>query len=192
MEKRTILIIDDEEAIRKGLGRALKKKGYEVEMAESGEKGLEIFKSQKFQLVITDLMMGGISGIETLERVKQIEPETMVIIITGHGELDTAIKALRSGASDYLLKPCKNEEIFFRVAGCFEKFEMKMQIKAFEKFMPLCSFCKKIRDDTNREHGTGDWLFLDEYLERHTDYAPTHGVCPDCYKKTIDNLNEES
>ena len=124
MKKPAVLLIDDEEAILAGISYVLEKNGYRVVTANGGEQGLEVFKKENLQLVITDLVMDGIGGLEVLKQVKEIEPETMVVIMTGHGEMDSSIEALRLGASDYLLKPCKEEELLFRVTRCFEKLQM--------------------------------------------------------------------
>ena len=124
MKKPAVLLIDDEEAILAGISYVLEKNGYRVVTANGGEQGLEVFKKENLQMVITDLVMDGIGGLEVLKQVKEIEPETMVVIMTGHGEMDSSIEALRLGASDYLLKPCKEEELLFRVTRCFEKLQM--------------------------------------------------------------------
>ena len=124
MKKPAVLLIDDEEAILAGISYVLEKNGYRVVTANGGEQGLEVFKKENLQLVITDLVMDGIGGLEVLKQVKEIKPETMVVIMTGHGEMDSSIEALRLGASDYLLKPCKEEELLFRVTRCFEKLQM--------------------------------------------------------------------
>ena len=124
MKKPAVLLIDDEEAILAGISYVLEKNGYRVVTANGGEQGLEVFKKENLQMVITDFVMDGIGGLEVLKQVKEIEPETMVVIMTGHGEMDSSIEALRLGASDYLLKPCKEEELLFRVTRCFEKLQM--------------------------------------------------------------------
>ena len=129
MKKPVILIIDDEEVVLAGLSHILKKNGYRAVTANSGEQGLEVLKKEKPQLIITDLIMNGIGGLEVLKQVKETEPEIIVVIMTGHGEMDSSIEALRLGASDYLLKPYKEEELLFRVARCFEKLQMLNEAK---------------------------------------------------------------
>ena len=124
MKNPVILIIDDEEVVLAGLSHILKKNGYRAVTANSGEQGLEVKKKEKPQLIITDLVMDGIGGLEVLKQVKEIDSEIIVVIMTGHGEMDSSIEALRLGASDYLLKPCKEEELLFRVTRCFEKLQM--------------------------------------------------------------------
>jgi len=101
----SILVVDDEDSIRAVLTNVLKDDGFVVTEAESGEDALKLFKKRVFDLVISDIVMPGINGIELLERIKHLYPATQVIIITSHASLDTAVQALRCGAYDYLFKP---------------------------------------------------------------------------------------
>jgi signal transduction histidine kinase len=100
-----ILIVDDEDSIRAVLKNVLQEDGFAVKEASSGETALELFKQSVFDLVISDIVMPGINGIELLERIKELNPAIQVIIITSHASLDTAVQALRCGAYDYLFKP---------------------------------------------------------------------------------------
>jgi signal transduction histidine kinase len=100
-----ILVVDDEDSIRSVLTNVLQEDGFAVTEADSGEAALELFKQKVFDLVISDIVMPGIDGIELLEKIKNLYPATEVIIITSHASLDTAVQALRCGAYDYLFKP---------------------------------------------------------------------------------------
>ncbi len=100
-----ILVVDDEDSIRAVLTNVLQDDGFAVTEAASGEAALDLFKQRVFDLVISDIVMPGINGIELLERIKDLNPATQVIIITSHASLDTAVQALRCGAYDYLFKP---------------------------------------------------------------------------------------
>ena len=164
MRKYSILLVDDDPIIIKGTGSDLEEKGYEVTTANSGEKAIELLENTTFDLVITDLIMGSIDGIGVLKRAKEISPETMVIILTGFGNMTSAIEALRSGADDYILKPCESEEMYFRVSNCLEKLELKRKIKLYENILPVCCVCKSIRDDTGKEPGTGKWTQMENYI----------------------------
>lgn len=106
-----ILVVDDEESIRRLMKIALTHKGHEVVTAETGEKGIEVFQAEKPEIVLTDIKMPGIDGIEVLKRLKEIEPDTQVIVITGHGDMTSAIKALRLEASDFINKPITDEAL---------------------------------------------------------------------------------
>lgn len=111
MAIETILIVDDEPLIREFLTEALKRKGYAVEKAENGKQALAFLKKQAFDLVITDLKMPDLNGLDVLRHTKELSPSTLVIIITAHGTIETAVEAMRSGAFNYLLKPFTPDSI---------------------------------------------------------------------------------
>jgi DNA-binding NtrC family response regulator len=100
-----ILIVDDEPNIRQGLAEALLDQGYEIEQAASGEAALELLRLKRFDLVLVDLVMEEMDGIEVLSEINREWPQTEVVIITAHGTIETAVKALKEGAYDYLTKP---------------------------------------------------------------------------------------
>ena len=107
-----VLVVDDDELSRFSIEQFLAEHmNYEVVSAKDGESAIEIFKSNPVPVVITDMKMPGISGIKLLQLIKDFEPETEVIILTGFGDLNTSIEALRSGASDYILKPVNIEQL---------------------------------------------------------------------------------
>ena len=105
MGRPRILIVDDEPNIRQGLAEALDDQGYEIEQAASGEAALELVRLQTFDLVLVDLVMEEMDGIEVLREINREWPQTEVVIITAHGTVETAVKALKEGAYDYLTKP---------------------------------------------------------------------------------------
>ncbi len=187
MNKYRILIVDDDQLILKTLGDYLEKRDYRVTRAASGEKALKILKSNYFDLMICDIVMGKVDGLSVLKKAKKTTPLMGVIILTGYGELASAIDALRLRADDYLLKPCEGEEINFRVTKCLEKIELDRKIKIYESILPICCVCNKIRDDEGHEPGTGKWLRLEDYLEKRGVQA-SHTYCPDCMAETEKNI----
>ncbi|MBW2145247.1 MAG: response regulator [Deltaproteobacteria bacterium] len=106
-----ILVIDDEKRIRDGCQKTLKLEGFEVATIESGTLGLEIIEKEHFDIILLDLMMPGLSGMEVLARVKVLHPETIVIVITGYATLEHAIEAMKKGAFDFVAKPFSPEEL---------------------------------------------------------------------------------
>jgi len=126
-----LLLIDDEEGIRKVLAISLSKDGYQVLTAENGEAGLNIFKKELPQLVLTDIKMPGMDGIEVLKNIKKLHPETEVIIITGHGDMDTAIEALQHDASDFINKPIKDEALIIALKRAKERIFLKKKLKEY-------------------------------------------------------------
>jgi len=111
MSTRTVLIVDDEVVIREGIRRVLVENGYQTETSASGNLALERLQEKDFDLVITDLKMPGIGGMEVLKAIRILQPEVPVIIITGYATVETAVEAIKNGAFDYLAKPFTPEQI---------------------------------------------------------------------------------
>src|SRR3972149_6894129 len=101
----TILLIDDEEMILDSLSAILLKAGYQVDGEKSGDEALDILKQRQYDLIITDIRMPGINGLEMVEQLKTFKPHQKILVITGYGSLETAVKAQHRGVSDYLIKP---------------------------------------------------------------------------------------
>lgn len=180
MRKLRILLVDDDPYILSGIGKDLESEDYHVNTAESGERAIARLQETHFDLVITDLLMDHIDGIQVLKAAKARSPETMVLILTGYGDMSSAIDALRLDADDYMLKPCEPEEIKFRVSRCFERLEASRKIRLYEKMLPICCVCKKIRDDSGQEPGTGQWVSVEKYVWEKAGIAPTSTYCPQC------------
>ena len=109
-----ILIIEDEASLRKTLARILQQAGFEVTTVESAEQGLDYLKTTKFDLVFTDLRLPGIAGLDALKYIHSISPNLQVVLFTAQPDINSAVEALRRGATDYLLKPLKPELIVER------------------------------------------------------------------------------
>jgi len=130
-----ILIIDDERAILEVLDIYLTSEGYEVITAENGKEGLEIFEKEGggINLVITDIKMPEIEGLEVLRRIKAIDKDTEVIVVTGHGDMDSAIESLKLGASDFINKPVRFEALLLALERAKQKIAMSRQLKDYTK-----------------------------------------------------------
>jgi DNA-binding NtrC family response regulator len=115
-----ILVVDDEPSIRSQLEEDLRDAGYETQSAADGRAAADLVLQDSFDLCLSDIRMPAMGGIELLKRLRETSPETMVILMTAHGELDSAIEALRLGAVDYLLKPFKHEELIAKVGRLAE------------------------------------------------------------------------
>ncbi len=129
MGNETILVVDDDEDILELIERHLSNKGYEVVSAYDGEQALPLLDKVKFDLVITDLKMPKIDGMEVLRRVKEKDPNIEVVILTGHGTMDSVIEALRDGgAFDYLQKPLYNiKQLSFVTRKALERKRLKLE-----------------------------------------------------------------
>ena len=144
MEK-TILIVDDEEGIRKVLGIALSDMGYEVLTAENGAAALRVFKAARPPIVLADIKMPEMDGIELLRRLKQMRPETEVIMITGHGDMDLAIKSVKYEATDFVTKPINDEVLEIALNRAQERIAMRQKINQYTQNLE-----QLVRDKTRK------------------------------------------
>ncbi len=122
-----VLIVDDEAVIRRGLCRVMEGRGYVAESSESGFGAIEKLQKAPFNIVITDLKMPGMDGIEVLKAIKILQPEVPVIIITGYSTIDTAVEAMKNGAFDYISKPFTPEQMIAMVEKALEQRAVQMQ-----------------------------------------------------------------
>lgn len=127
----SLLVIDDERPILEMLEMSLTSEGYKVITAESGKEGLKIFREQRPKLILTDIRMPGIDGIEVLKRIKATDDEAEVIVITGHGDMNSAISALQHGASDFITKPIRDEVLMLSLERAKKKMAMSRQLKDY-------------------------------------------------------------
>ena len=128
---RRLLLVDDEKGIRNVLAISLADMGYEVKTAENGEKALLIFREFQPGIVLTDIKMPGMDGIGLLERIKQIAPDTEVIMITGHGDIDLAIQSLKQEATDFITKPIHDDVLAAALKRARERADMRHKIKLY-------------------------------------------------------------
>ena len=129
--ERSILLVDDEEGIRKVLGILLADMGYQVHTAGTGAEALRVFKKLRPPIVLTDIKMPEMDGIELLRNLKQISPETEVIMITGHGDMDLAIKSVKYEATDFVTKPINDEILEIALQRAQERIAMRRKLDAY-------------------------------------------------------------
>ena len=183
MSKKSILLVDDDPVILITVRKQLEQYEFDIETAASGEIAVKLLDKKKYDIVITDIIMYQIDGLGVLKKAKEKDPETIVILLTAQSDVSSAIGALRLKADDYLLKPCEPDEVYVRINNCLEKLVLKQKIKLYENILPVCCICKKIRDDSGKEPGTGDWITVENYLHKETKVDITSGYCPDCAEK---------
>lgn len=121
MGKIAILVVDDEAVIRDGLQRTLAGDRFEVETCKSGHAAIELLQEREYDLIITDLKMPGMNGIEVLKAVKGLQPDIPVIMITGYATVDTAVEAMKNGATDYITKPFTPQQILEKIERSLEQ-----------------------------------------------------------------------
>ncbi|MBF0595020.1 MAG: response regulator [Candidatus Omnitrophica bacterium] len=142
-----ILVIDDEEILRERLQKLLELDDYIVTTAENGPKGLEEFARSCPDVVLLDIKMPGMDGIEVLGRLKQLPHQAEVFILTGHGGLETAIEALRKGAFDYMTKPIDFDELEINLKRALEKRTMKRQLDQYVADLEAANSKLKVQAD---------------------------------------------
>ena len=128
--KAKILIVDDEKAIRESVSLVLSEEGHETDVAASGQEALEILNQDNIDVLITDLKMPGMDGMELVKQSLQICPQTSVIIITAHASVESAIEALRMGAFDYILKPFEFDDLILKVNRLLNHKELALENQA--------------------------------------------------------------
>lgn len=139
INKGKILLVDDDAFFRNVCSDILTNGGFTVRRASKGAEAINLMENEEFDIVITDLVMPDVDGLEVLQRTKQHNTLIDVIVVTGHGSIDTAVEALKNGAFDYIRKPLNEDELLLTVKSCFEKkklleenLEMRQSLKLFE------------------------------------------------------------
>lgn len=129
----SILIIDDERAIRKTLTEILSYEGYRIDEAGDGEEGLRKFKEKVYDVVLCDIKMPKIDGIEFLDKVREINPDVPVIMISGHGTIETAVEAVKKGAYDYIAKPPDLNRLLITIRNAMDKTNLVAETKVLKR-----------------------------------------------------------
>lgn len=162
--KKRLLVIDDEPAIREGVRRILESESFEVETFGNGHAALENLKSKTFDLVITDLKMPGMSGIDVLRSIKEVQPDMPVIFITGYSSVDSAVEVMKLGAVDYIAKPFTPEEMLQVVKAALEQSVVELE----DLYL-----CKELRDTDGFESFVGKSHEMVKVYRRIMQVAPT-------------------
>ena len=119
-DKKSILVVDDEEGIRYGLEKLFKREGYRVFSSKNFKEAVAVVRENKIDIALLDIRLKGQrDGIDLLKELKYAEPEIVILIITGHGSIDSSVKAMKEGASDYILKPIDNDKLLDTVRKNF-------------------------------------------------------------------------
>ena len=126
-----VLFIDDEEGIRKVMSITLADAGYEVFTAADGERGIELFREKAPQIVITDIRMPGIDGLEVLKKIKETDSDKEVIVVTAYGEMETAVRALQLDASDFITKPINDEALWVALKRAKERYTTRKDLRDY-------------------------------------------------------------
>lgn len=197
MKKAVILIIDDEPNQRKTLTDIIAAKGYKTFVAADGAAGLAVLRENPVNLVLTDLGLPDISGIDILGKAKATYPAIEVIILTGSATVDSAVEATNLGAFSYLRKPYDIDQLLLQIQRALEKQRIEEElrlsrqmledkvteleatlarVKQLEGILPICMYCKKIRNEEEK------WQQMEVYISQHSEANFSHGLCPECFE----------
>jgi two-component system nitrogen regulation response regulator NtrX len=167
MIREKILVIDDEVGIQSSLKGILEDEGYLIKTTDSGENALEILKKQSFDLILLDIWLPGINGIEILKKIKMMDEDSQVVMISGHGTIETAVVATKLGAYDYLEKPLSLEKVILTVKNALrqkkleeENIQLREKIKAKYHLIGKSRAIKKIRDKIKKVSPTNGRVLI--------------------------------
>ncbi len=195
-KKIKVLIIDDEETFCKTLEKFLQKEGYVPYSLHNGMDVTKYVENKNPDIVLLDIRMPGIDGIETLKRIRKINEDCVVIMLTAVDDIEAAISAFKEGADGFIRKPVSLKEFKVSMESSLEKRRLvkereklilelqgaMAQIKTLKGLIPICASCKKIRDDK------GFWNQIEAYIENHSEAEFTHSICQECAKKLYPEL----
>src|SRR4030042_6635464 len=142
-KKKTILVVDDEWGVRDSFDMVLSN-DYNVFLAESGEEAIEIFKKNSIDLILLDIMLPNINGLDLLKRFKELDPNCNVIMVSAVKDVETAIKAMKYGAYDYLVKPFIVEDIKRNIESCLSKRYLESELNYYRSFVSVLEQKNKI------------------------------------------------
>jgi two-component system, response regulator RegA len=121
MKDAKILLVDDEVVFANNMSKLLNRRGYQVTTVNSGDAGLQALRENSFDVMVLDLKMPGMDGIATLREMRKLKLSTEVLVLTGHGSIDTALEAIQLGAYDYLTKPCEIGDLVSKIEAAFQR-----------------------------------------------------------------------
>src|SRR5918993_3847441 len=128
-----ILVIDDDPGVRDSMERMLRLAGYTVQSAASGEEGFDIARGGLFDVILSDMRMPGISGIDVLRKLRDVRVDSAFIVMTGFGTIDTAVEAMKLGAVDFVQKPFLRDELLMRVKSAADRRQLARQVDLLQR-----------------------------------------------------------
>ena len=177
-----ILVAEDDHISRKLLTTTLEQLGHEAEVFDDGAGAWERFDREPLRVVVSDWLMPRLDGLEFCRRVRAREKTdyTYFILLTANIQgKDTVFEAMQAGVDDFLAKPLARDQIRMRLNVAERILRYTTRISELESILPICSYCKKVRDDNNY------WQQVETYISRHTNTSFSHSVCPTCYDKRV-------
>ena len=170
MSKIRIIYIEDEKKQRHTLGRELSKQGFEVTAASSGQEGLVAVKKNSSDVILCDLNMPDMSGLEVLKEIRSLDKEVPVILLTAHGSVEQAVKALKHGATDFLLKPLQIHKITATINNVIEKGSLRQEVKRSQSRLQM--LMENVPDMVYSLNEKGEFLSANQATEHLLGYKP--------------------
>ena len=177
-----ILIAEDDPVARTVLRQALRRLGHGSVEAADGEAALRALASDPVRVIVSDWMMPGLDGLGLCRAVRGRVGADYVyfILLTGRDATeDNQREAIEAGVDDFLSKPLDVQEIWMRLRVAERILRFATQVRQLEEFLPICGYCKKIRDDQNY------WQQIEGYINARTGTDFSHSICPDCYTRIV-------
>ena len=178
-----ILAVEDDPVARKVLVQALKRLGYEdVVEARDGGEALGQLEKEPARVIVSDWVMPGMDGLALCRQVRaRVKSEYVyfILLTSREADIENQREAIEAGVDDFLVKPLDLQELWMRLRVAERILRYATQVQQLEAFLPICSYCKKVRDDQNY------WQQIEGYINARTGSEFSHSVCPDCYQRLI-------
>jgi DNA-binding response OmpR family regulator len=182
-----ILISEDDTVSRLLLSTTLKQLGYEVIATENGRDAWGVFQQEHVPVIISDWMMPDIDGLQLCRMIRS-EDRTrytyfiLLTVLVGKGYF---MEGMNAGADDFVTKPFDKDQLAARLRVAERILQLQSKVNQLEGLLPICMYCKKIRDDRHPEKNPQGWARVEDYVESHTDATFSHGICPDCHETQV-------
>jgi sigma-B regulation protein RsbU (phosphoserine phosphatase) len=190
-----ILVAEDNRTEQLVLRASLQRLGHEVVVVGDGQAALDALEQQPFPLVISDWMMPRVSGVELCRAVRAREAQrlaegkspgyTYLILLTALDGKANYLEGMDAGADDLLTKPLDNEQLAARLRVAGRILDLMKQTQQLEGLLPICSYCKRIREGDASAGEAATWVPVESYVSSRTEASFSHGVCPSCYAQHL-------
>ena len=178
-----ILAVEDDPVARRILVQALHRLGYEdVAEARDGSEALARLEQEPARVIVSDWVMPGIDGLALCRQVRaRVKSDYVyfILLTSREADIENQREAIEAGVDDFLVKPLDLQELWMRLRVAERILRYATQVQQLEAFLPICSYCKKVRDDQNY------WQQIEGYINARTGSEFSHSVCPDCYTRVI-------
>ena len=173
-ELATILVVDDEPIMQEILGDFLREEGYSIDIADSGEEGVELAQKSSYDCAIVDLMMPGIDGIETMQKLREIDTSLPVIVVTAFASVESAVEAMKRGAFEYITKPFKNDEVLVVLQKAIRTRQLELEVPQLKEAVKTLR--KALKDKYSFENIVGKNRYMQEVYSLIEQAAPSRST----------------